>query len=154
MKDSRNIKIAKKKCGSPECQRFQEVMVRLTLLTPNGIACCKGSGRKEARHCEFKKTRSTEGRIRHSFASFKSESGVLAHGRRPFREFFGALTGLFRGPFRDLVLCPFGTWLGCFQKHTGEKEKQQAENAKQALRALSFCLVGFAHTRRMHAVQK
>ena len=33
-KDSRKIKIAKRKRGSPECQRFQEVMGRLILLTP------------------------------------------------------------------------------------------------------------------------
>ena len=32
--DSRKIKIAKNKCGSPECQRFQEMMGRLILLTP------------------------------------------------------------------------------------------------------------------------
>ena len=71
----------------------------------------------------------------------------------PFGTWSGALSGLGRGPFRNLVLCPFGTWLGCFQKHTGEKEKTTSEKCKASMRALSFCLVGFAHTRRMHAVQ-
>jgi len=33
-----------------------------------------------------KKTKSAEGRIGHSFASFKSESGVLSHGLVPFRD--------------------------------------------------------------------
>ena len=64
----------------------------------------------------------------------------------PFGTWSGAFSGLGFVPFRDLV--------GCFQEHTGEKEKTTSENSKQALHALSFFLVGFAHTRWVHAVQK
>ena len=155
MKDSRKIKIAKKKCGSPECQRFQEVMGRLILLTPKWHSMLQRQRAKGSRHCEFKKTRSTQGRIGHSFASFKFESGVLSHGRGPFRDLVGALSGLGWGAFARFCWGAFARFCwGAFRSTQGKKKKQQARNAKQAPRALSFCLVGFAHTRRVHAVQK
>ena len=65
----------------------------------------------------------------------------------PFGTWSGALSGLGWGAFARF------RW-GAFRSTQGKKKKQQARNAKQALRALSFCLVGFAHTRRVHAVQK
>ena len=38
------------------------------------------------------------------------------------------------------------------EAHRG-KEKTTSEKYKASMRALSFCLVGFTHTGRMHAVQ-
>jgi len=80
-----------------------------------------------------------------------------------FGTWSGALSKLGRGPFRDLVGGPFGTWFCALsglgfvpfrdlvgvlsEAHRRKRKKQQAKNTKQALRALSFCLVGFAHTK-------
>ena len=79
----------------------------------------------------------SHGLIGGAFARSGALSGL---GRGPFRDLVGglfrtwsgALSGLGRGPFQDFVGGPFGTWLGCFQKHTGKEKKQQARNAKQA----------------------
>ncbi len=68
----------------------------------------------------------------------------------PFGTWSGALLGLGRGPFRDLVGGPFGTWLGCFrtvllgcfQKHTGKKEKTTSEKCK-ASTACTLILSGW-----------
>ena len=43
--------------------------------------------------------------------------------------------------------------VGVLSEAHREREKTTSEKCKASMRALSFCLVGFAHTRRMHAVQ-
>ena len=55
-----------------------------------------------------------------SFASFKSESGVLSHGRGPFRDLVGVLS----------------------EAHTGEKEKTTSEKRK-ASTACTLILSGW-----------
>ena len=66
----------------------------------------------------------------------------------------GALSGLGLGPFRNLVGVLSHGFVGMLSETYRGETKQQARNAKQALRALSFCLHGFVHTRRVYAVQK
>lgn len=72
----------------------------------------KAAGENGAWYWEFKTTTSKEGRIGHSFTSFKSEAWVLSHGL---------------GRFCDLVWGTFATWsgalsrlgLGCFAQGLG-----------------------------------
>jgi hypothetical protein len=78
---------------------------------------------------------------------FRTVGGPFGTWLGPFRDLVGALSGLGWGAFARF------RW-GAFRSTQGKKKKQQARNAKQAPRALSFCLVGLAHTRRVHAVQK
>ena len=80
----------------------------------------------------------------------------------PFGTCSGALSGLGLGHFRDLFWGPFGPcwgafarfrW-GAFRSTQGKKEKTTSEKYKASTACTLIRLVGFAHTRRVHAVQK
>ena len=52
------------------------------------------------------------------------------------------------------VLVGWGFGWGAFRSTLAEKKKTTSEKCKASMRALSFFLDGFAHTRKMHSVQK
>jgi hypothetical protein len=68
----------------------------------------------------------------------------------PFRDLVGALSGLGWGPFGTWLGCFRTVLLGCFQKHTGEKEKTTSEKCK-ASTACTLFLSGWSRAHKKGA---
>ena len=70
---------------------------------------------------------------------FRTVGGPFGTWLGPFRDLVGALSGLGWGAFARFCWGAFARFCwGAFRSTQGKKKKQQARNAKQALRALSF----------------